>query len=125
MCSIAEGYGAHLPRGKGSELLIESATRRRLYSRSSQELNYIPTEFVDSHTKRNIFWSRSTSMELSVSTSEAGVVDGVETVEVIAGGEDGIALGSASAAATLMDQHIGVGNPQEILVPASTEVQCA
>lgn len=59
-------------------------------------------------------------MELDVNTSEAGVVDGVETVEVIAGGEDTVNLGSSSAAATLMDQHIaGVANPQEILVPTS------
>ena len=60
-------------------------------------------------------------MELDVSTSEANVhVDGVETVEVIAGGEDGVGLGSSSAAATLMDQHMAaVANPQEILVPTS------
>ena len=59
-------------------------------------------------------------MELDVNTSEASVVDGVETVEVIAGGEDAVNLGSSSAAATLMDQHIaGVANPQEILVPTS------
>ena len=61
-------------------------------------------------------------MELSVTTSEPNVVDGVETVEVIAGGEDGVALGSTSAAATLIDQHMAVANPQEILVPATTEV---
>lgn len=58
-------------------------------------------------------------MELDVSTSEASVVDNVETVEVISGAEDG--LGNSSAAATLIDQHMAVANPQEILVP-TTEV---
>lgn len=60
-------------------------------------------------------------MELDVNTSDANVqVDGVETVEVIAGGEDGVGLGNSSAAATLMDQHISaVANTQEILVPTS------
>ena len=63
-------------------------------------------------------------MELDVNTSEANVVDGVETVEVIAGGEDAVSLANSSAAATLIDQHmaVAVANPQEILVPTS-EVQ--
>lgn len=61
-------------------------------------------------------------MELNVNTSEANVVDGVETVEVIAGGEDGVGLSSSSAAATLIDQQLAaVANSQEILVP-TTEV---
>ena len=57
-----------------------------------------------------------------MNTSEANVVDGVETVEVIAGGEDGVGLSSSSAAATLIDQQLAaVANSQEILVP-TTEV---
>ena len=60
-----------------------------------------------------------------MNTSEANVVDGVETVEVIAGGEDAVDLGSSSAAATLIDQHIAaVATPQEILVPTSEVPQC-
>ena len=61
-------------------------------------------------------------MELDVNTTEASVVDGVETVEVIAGGEDGVGLGTSSVAATLINQHIAaVASQQEILVP-TTEV---
>lgn len=58
-------------------------------------------------------------MEIDVGGGEEqGVMDNVETVEVVASGDD-VSIPSSSAAEGLMDQPIIVANPESILVPTS------
>ena len=59
-------------------------------------------------------------MEIDVG-SEPAVMDNVETVEVVASGDDMPLPVNSTAAATvgLMDHHIMVTHPEGILVPTS------
>lgn len=57
-------------------------------------------------------------MEIDVGGEQA-VIDNVETVEVVASGEDVSIPVSSTAGVGLMDQHMMVTSPEGILVPTS------
>ena len=58
-------------------------------------------------------------MEIDVGTAEQAVMDNVETVEVVASGDDMPIPVSSTAGVGLMEQHMMVTNPESILVPTS------
>lgn len=60
-------------------------------------------------------------MELEVNSAEPvhAVVENVETVEVISGGGDGVMEGQTPGASELMEQHMLVTHPQELMAATS------
>lgn len=63
-------------------------------------------------------------MEIDVGAEEQTVMDNVETVEVVASGDDVSSMRAVHVGVGLMDQHMIVTSPEGILVPTS-EVSAA
>lgn len=91
--------------------------KRHTFKKTLQLLGSHPRVLDCSSSKQNP--AAAFAMEIDVGGAEQTVMDNVETVEIVASGDDLPIPVSSTAGVGLMEQHMMVTNPESILVPTS------